>query len=64
MVRPDPFRGINHPPVQVGVNFSASHENGIAAGFGDNLAAQAGNSHFQPLEIVHGRDLFVEPAAI
>ena len=57
-----PFRRIDHASLQRGVELSARYAYRRAAGLGKHIARQAGNTHFQALQVGNGIDFPVEPA--
>lgn len=50
-------------PLQGGEDLTAGKQDNGAAGAGDHLSAEAGNPHFQTVEIPDGVHLLSEPAA-
>src|SRR5689334_6514840 len=62
VVGSDPLGGIDHAPLEGGVDVGGRREDRGAADLGHDLAPEAGNAHLEALEIADGVDLPPEPA--
>ncbi len=62
VMRPDVFAGIDHAPLEGGVDVGARGDHHRTAGPPHDLAAETRNAHLQPLEVADGVDLPPEPA--
>src|SRR6266542_6659826 len=63
VMRPDPFGGVNHAPLERGVDIGARGEDGRAARLDVDLAAEArANAHLEPLVVADRVDLLPEPS--
>src|SRR2546426_1417615 len=60
-VRPDPFSGVDHAPLERGVDLGAGYEDPRGSRLGDDASAEARHAHLQTLEVAGCRDFLPEP---